>query len=159
MFDDTWEWRGTTWHRLQPAESPPGRSSFGMATDLAGRRIVLFGGAPAPGGEAGDTWTWNGFTWTRERPASSPTPRTGGAMAFHRRLGRVVLFGGGNDENLVYADTWTWDGATWTRLDPATRPLGRTHPGAVAARDRVLLFGGIRSFTDYLDDTWLLLGG
>jgi hypothetical protein len=126
-----------------------------MAYDAANEEVVLFGGAPGPGGEADDTWVWTGTTWVDRSPASHPAQRTGPAMAFDEHLGAVVLFGGGNDENIDYDDTWTWNGTSWSRLPTTRSPRPRTHMASDAVNGRLLIFGGVRALLVYLYDTWV----
>jgi len=61
----TWTWTGTTWTRLHPATSPPGRAAGAMTYNSATRQIVMFGGVTNPGLATypTPTWTWNGSTW------------------------------------------------------------------------------------------------
>src|SRR5215471_2649397 len=55
-FADTWEWDGTMWARRASANTPPSRSAFALAYDLARGRTVLFGGLVSTTVELGDTW-------------------------------------------------------------------------------------------------------
>jgi hypothetical protein len=44
VFNDLWEWNGTTWLARSPASPPPTRDRHAMAYDAARGRMVLFGG-------------------------------------------------------------------------------------------------------------------
>ena len=45
LFRDTWEWNGTSWGELDPADTRPSRrSTHAMAYDSVRERVVLFGG-------------------------------------------------------------------------------------------------------------------
>src|SRR5262249_27217895 len=65
VFNDTWEWDGTTWMPRSPSPSPAARQGHALAYDEARRRTVLFGGddgASFPVGTPtyfGDTWEWD----------------------------------------------------------------------------------------------------
>jgi hypothetical protein len=61
IFNDTWEFDGTSWRETGARLSPP-RSAFGMAFDLQRGRIVLFGGRTASLELRDDTWEY-GASW------------------------------------------------------------------------------------------------
>jgi hypothetical protein len=110
---------------LQPTK-PLGRSSAGLAYDIARDRVVLFGGFASFGNPPrtaylNDTWTWDGSNWTRQRPAISPPRAEGVAMAYDEARQYVVLIGGANDHGFVN-QTWIWDGTNWAQQHPATSP-------------------------------------
>jgi hypothetical protein len=130
-----------------------------MSYDPRNRQMVLFGGAPGPGGVGHDTWVWTGTTWIEKRPPLHPDDRTGAAMAYDSNLKRVILFGGGDDESIDYADTWTWNGERWALFDARRSPATRTHMAVAAVRGRPMIFGGVRLLAVYLDDTWVLRSG
>jgi hypothetical protein len=74
---DTWEWDGTNWTEVTPANSPSARG-FAQMGSLRGTP-VLFGGADTQGNVLGDTWTWTGTTWTPV-PAAMPTMDSSGSI-------------------------------------------------------------------------------
>jgi hypothetical protein len=119
---DTWTWVPGRWRRRHPAGSPSPRFGSVMASDLARRTVVLFGGQRrAPAGETlGETWTWNGSSWTRQDPPTSPPP---GALArgleFDGRSATSVLVVERDTPGATRFETWTWDGSSWA-----------SHPGA-----------------------------
>lgn len=92
-------------------------------------------------------------TWTKTNESLGPS--AGHNMVFERdATGRLILFGGAVDEGLA-ADTWVWDGE-WRELDPPSSPPGRSN-GTVAydaAREELLLFGGLGTGARELGDTW-----
>ncbi len=57
LLNDTWEWDGKNWTKMNPKTSPPARYSHSMEYDAARNRTVLFGGA-SRGGFLGDTWEY-----------------------------------------------------------------------------------------------------
>jgi N-acetylneuraminic acid mutarotase len=170
-FDENWEWDGTTWTRLKPPSSPPGRTHAAMAT--LGNKVVLFGGQGVTGELLNDTWTWDGTTWTRLDPASPPPPRTAHAMA---TLGnKVILFGGrpvdygdatgagpaAGEAGIparghLFDDTWEWDGTNWTQLVPPSSPDARQGHAMATLGNTVILFGGTAEdgATGPLGDPW-----
>jgi uncharacterized repeat protein (TIGR01451 family) len=68
-------WNGSTWTKLSPPVSPPGRrfGTQGMVYDAATHSVVLFGGVSITSAIVafGDTWVWHGTTrtWTRQFPS------------------------------------------------------------------------------------------
>ncbi|MBX3462717.1 MAG: hypothetical protein KF830_06075 [Planctomycetes bacterium] len=94
------------------------------------------------------------------QPVTGPA-RGVAAAAFDRHTGFGVLFGGGvagtfaGSAGPTYGDTWIWDGQ-WSLVAPTTAPPSRKgHMMAFdEARGRVVLFGGWRSPTGMLNDTW-----
>jgi hypothetical protein len=124
--NSTWVWNGTTWAQLDDSgdpgctttctNSPPNKTTFGMAYDPASRAIVIFGS-----NGYNDTWAWNGTTWTQVADGGSPGCTTacphsppgsyGTQMAYDDATGQMVDFGGGADYTnsppaLNFNDTW-----------------------------------------------------
>jgi len=153
---DTWTWTGTTWARLHPATSPPGREFGDLVYDAATKTVVLFAGWH--GSYLDDTWSWNGTTWTHLRPATSPSGRDSDAFVYDPATGTAIMFGGFRGTGYVPGDTWSWNGTTWTQLNPPTSPGTDVFAwqGAYdAASHQLLLFGGDRGKTKpSLDGTW-----
>jgi hypothetical protein len=148
------------WERATPAESPAPRDRHAMAYDGTRGRMVVFGGADAPGGTInllGDAWEWDGTGWAYAGSPTVPPRRYLHAMAEHGDRSRVVLFGGWNVTSEDLDDTWEWDGTDWTDATPASGspPRRRIHAMAYdGARARVVLFGGMSTVGTRLEDTW-----
>jgi hypothetical protein len=175
FFNDTWQWTGTNWTKLQSDSFSPGanqpaqRAGSVMAYDNARQRTVLFGGSGWTG-FLNDTWEWNGTTWTRMQADtatpgdSQPSRRTGAVLAYDSVRGRTVLFGGTADGVNTLNDTWEWNGTSWTlkQADTAApgvnQPTRRVRPGFAfdSVLQRTMLFGGYTSTGGggYLNDTW-----
>jgi hypothetical protein len=117
--DDTWEWDGKDWQKMNPEHAPPPRAGPVMAYDEKLGVIVLFGGEDISGVYMlNDTWIWDGKDWTQAFSTDAPSPRRGAQMFFDHQTGKIVLAGGFSltydDKQLVqYADTWEWDGKNW----------------------------------------------
>lgn len=145
IFDDTWEWDGTTWTAVSTS-GPPARFDAKMAYDAARQRVVLFGGQDG-NDFLGDTWLWDGTSWTAA-PGSGPPCRSYHAMTYDAGRERVVVFGGASPcVNFPFItdqqDTWEWDGSAWTQVassGPGARRFGvMTYDGV---RQRSVLYGG-----------------
>jgi hypothetical protein len=137
---DTWEWTGTRWIQIFPAQSPPARSGSGMAYDSARRQVILFGGLQGRDDFFADTWAYRDRTWVGISPPSSPPPRTFPAMAYDPLRDRVVLHGGADGSGPL-GDTWEFDGTTWTQRAESGPALSGASLVYDAARNRILLLG------------------
>ena len=112
FLNDTWEWDGSTWTRVFPANSPGPRQTE-LAYDSVRMCTVSFGGWNGAAQRLSDTWTWDGTNWTQRSPTNVPTGRQGALMANDPIRGRVVMHGGGTN-TIRLTDTWEWDGSNWT---------------------------------------------
>ncbi len=160
---DTWEWAGISWIKRSPKASPKARELHAMATDSLRGRVVVFGGADrlsSTGSQLAllsDTWEWDGSNWIQTTPRTSPTRRSAHAMAVAG--GVMILFGGaGTWLSGPLQDTWEYDGKakTWTEKKPTTKPAARFWHAMTydSARSRIVMFGGAKSKTSFLGDTW-----
>jgi hypothetical protein len=157
LLNDTWTWDGSSWTRMNPPTSPPGRFAGTLAPSPDGR-LILFGGLTRTS-KLDDTWAWDGATWTKLEPAHHPSGRGWAAMAYNASAHRTVLYGGAFTGTLPMeqpADAWAWDGTDWTER-PGPTP-GTRRAGGVAydtARGEMVIFGGLRDSDHYLGDTWV----
>ena len=144
-----------------PGSGIPGHSGLARP-DSAGsgqssHRAAQAGASSPPAGPS--------FQWTDISTAHMPGPRLDGGLVFDSADGYVLLFGGENDGTIpavYYNDTWTFSGGHWTNVtNPQDAPSKRT--GFVLADDpadhEVVLFGGLSSTGQVLDDTWTYHGG
>jgi hypothetical protein len=166
LFQDAWEWDGTSWQGAAPYPVNPGaRYGHAVAYDSGRSRVVAFGGGSSVGYPPTtywqDTWEWDGVSWRNVTPATpSPSARFLHAMAYDPNRKRVVLFGGGtivNGTATYLQDTWEWDGATWTAMPAVGAPPSARYGHAMTydvTNKVILLFGGYSDATRYLSDTW-----
>jgi hypothetical protein len=54
--DETWQWDGQVWTKLDTPEGPGRRAQHAMAYDSARNAVVLFGGMDRTGKNLNDTW-------------------------------------------------------------------------------------------------------
>lgn len=83
-------------------------------------------------------------------------------MAFDRERGVTVLFGGMKLNGSLLSDTWEYDGRRnrWTQMSPLESP-GPRHSVTlvyVTARGKVLGFGGAKSDSNEVSETWVYDG-
>lgn len=138
-LDDTWEWDGADWTRLQPRQSPPLRYGHAMATDWARGEVVVHGGRNSK--DLRDTWVWNGADWEARAPVRRPPGSRSCHGAYSTLRGRVVMVGDG------LSTTWEWDGRRWWEVETA---LPSTVSGTLAGGFQwgdVVSFGGVSSAT------------
>jgi hypothetical protein len=160
-LNDLWEWNGTTWTEVTPANAGPVARSGAMAAYDSGRRqMVLFGGNLS-GGLLNDLWYWDGSRWAERPPAvATPSPRISAALAYDSTRKETVLFGGRNTGGTppLLGDTWEWDGNLWAQasLSGATPPARSAHGLAFDSnRGVTVLFGGCCDDSDNpFGDTW-----
>jgi hypothetical protein len=143
LLADTWTWDGHRWSRQPPAAilGPAARRTPGMAADLTGGGVLLFGGAGAEGA-LGDTWRWDGRLWKRLRPRTSPPPSAAPLMAADPSQRGTLLVVPATAASAP-AGTWSWDGSDWTRRPTAVAPPSCPSAMTVDPADgRVLLVTG-----------------
>jgi uncharacterized protein (TIGR03437 family) len=102
--------------------------------------------------------------WTEVFSTINPPARESHAMAYDSATGQVIMFGGyGGKGQANLGDTWTWDTVLNWRQNTflATKPSARAlHAMAYdSVRGQVVLFGGVDSNGDILNDTWVYSGG
>jgi len=120
-LSDTWTFDGRRWTQRHPAASPGPRWGAVMAFDVAGGRLLLFGGTTQSAGVPrvlGDTWSWDGSRWS---PLDAPNLANAEA---------VGMAGGARGQPLVLVtrepsgpgtfQTWTWSGTAWHLEHPAS---------------------------------------
>ena len=127
-----------------------------MTADTATGSLVLFGGG-GYNDPLADSWTWSGTNWIQLNPATSPSARDYPSLAYDALTASVILFGGNcGAPNCNLGDTWSWNGSNWTQLNPALSPTARFSAGMAAdgINGAAVLFGGMVTFTSFLNDTW-----
>ena len=106
-FNDTWEYDGTTWTRVQDTGPAP-RSSFGFA--YSGSVMLLFGGRDGSN-VFRDTWQYDGSNWT-QRQDIGPAGRAPAGSAYDGLRKRFVIFGGSPGGSGAFGDTCFATGRT-----------------------------------------------
>lgn len=119
--------------------------------DSTRSRFVLFGGFTSQ--NTRETWEFGQGEWVLAA-TNGPSARRSNGLVFDARRGRVLLFGG--FDTVPRNDLWAWDGGVWTQLFPTGTPPEVRDAMAAAydeARDRVVIFGGVRP-NHFYGDTW-----
>jgi hypothetical protein len=92
--DETWEWDGTSWTRIDYEQRPSARYGVGMAYDSARRELVLHGGAGVGGAlPPAEVWRLGAGGWSVEGSLGTLS-RAGPSLAYDSVRRRMVLYGG-----------------------------------------------------------------
>lgn len=140
------------WRPILPASTPLVTDS-GVAFDGNANLLLSFGGYDTNGFETDAMSAWNGALWTTLQPAVRPSARVAPAMAADRARNRVVLYGG-TQSWAPLADTWEFDGVAWTQLASSGPSARHTSIAYDAARQRVVMAGGVAANGQLLDETF-----
>ncbi|MCW5558972.1 MAG: hypothetical protein KIT22_14220, partial [Verrucomicrobiae bacterium] len=171
-FNDTWEYDGVTWTKMDVGATVPSARSFhSMAYDPVQKVIIMRGGFAGGCCGLGDTWAYKHEAgkapfWTRVKGQSQDNGLVGSAMVFNFRRGRIMdhggirtLFAGGGFGDDSNPHSSEWDGSTWNIFAEGPGAWGL----AMAVdpyRQMVLAFGGYDGSSDksprLLPDTWIL---
>lgn len=114
-LNDTWEYDGVSWTKVETLISPSPRSGHAMAYDEKRGLVVLFGGSLEGSSSLNDTWEYDGVSWQlRIDLSNSPAKRVDATMSYDPRTETILLFGGYS--GFLTNDLWGYDGLTWTKI-------------------------------------------
>lgn len=149
VFNETWEFDGTSWQQVTTQHTPPARFWHGLAYDAARNVMVMFGGFNDEV-RFNDTWEYDGQDWHQVNTQHAPEPRFGFGMTYDSCRHRVVLFSGSE-----MGGTWEYDGEDWQEIATDASPDVRTLTALVFDPHRccAVLFGGAKSGVGK-NDTW-----
>jgi acetyl esterase/lipase len=131
LSTQTWEWTGSAWQQLFPAQVPQAREFASMATTPSG--LVMYGGLNGVSHGTGhnvtdvdtlegDTWVWSNGQWAKQTPGASPPVLYDAAAASGPTGSQAILVGGLSTGQDAYSpNTYLWTGSTWTAGPPLTR--------------------------------------
>ncbi|MBN1484674.1 MAG: hypothetical protein JXA37_08125 [Chloroflexia bacterium] len=157
--DETSEYDGEDWRRLQPRQAPSKRVGHSMAYDEHDQVTLLFGGyGHDEQSVLGDTWQYDGRNWQKLDLAPQPPPRAEAAMAYDPERQVVVLFGGYGQDGRLLDDTWEYDGHSWRRVATPQSAAARAGHAMVYEQTQkaLLLYGGRSEIVGQSwGDTWL----
>ena len=154
-LDDTWEWNGEAWSKLQ-VNGPEPRWGHKMVYDENCEAILLFGGTNGTK-YFDDTWIWEGnlASWKKVNTQNNPSARSSFGLAFDCLNQNTLLFGGKASNTEPLNDLWKWDGENWIQLAIHTPLAPRFDSELVydVKRNKLILTGGYNG-KEYLQDTW-----
>jgi cysteine-rich repeat protein len=164
-LDDTWEYDGDRWVRVDTLHRPTPQSAPGMASD--GAQLLLFPGQTSPLGDPPTLWSYDGADWTpRTRAAGPPLDGLSANLAFDSLREVLVLVFGAEASHLdpsAEVAIWEWSEDVWTPVSAANAPAARTFYGIAfdEVTGWVLVHGGVRlDSTDasFSSETWAFDG-
>jgi len=169
-LNETWalELDDLTWNKLNTTGPlPQARWGHGAIYDPSEHRMIIFGGKTVENEKIrcfNDLWEldlgsleWRQIRWYEP----TPLPRAAMAMVFDYPNSRMIIFGGEEADFTSLNDLWEYNLTynKWNPLSPAgSAPVERSWmTGSFdPINDRMLLYGGNRSFEQMLNDTWEL---
>ncbi|MBW3023150.1 hypothetical protein KY308_03535 [Candidatus Woesearchaeota archaeon] len=159
--NDTWEYDGAQWTKINTANAPSIRFGHMMVYDSRRNQTVLFGGQNLST-SMNDTWEYNGTNWNKIATGESPKKISIGAMEYDSIRNVTVLFGGSSGA-IPINETWEYNGTSWKNMNETITTVPHQRQGHDMVfdfnRGKMVMFGGItRNYTDdnwyYLNDTW-----
>lgn len=163
---DTWSFDGAsqTWTDLAPAMGPGPRSAFALASDGAGR-LVMVGGSTDSVTFVDETWIYAAAanTWTMGAGAGLGT-QFNNAAAWLAGDGFVAFSGKLVFDGNPVPGTWGYSAGAdaWTDLAPATEPAPRfSHRMVSVGGNKAIMFGGLLVNADLASataETWEYVG-
>ncbi len=161
---DTCFYDGSDWQCYDPDPYyPPQLFDHAMAFNPENQTTLLYGGSGDSSWPIStETFEWDGNSWTSYELFVTPGLVWKHRLAYMDVLDGIVLYGGSPDHYAhFYLQMWLYRDHTWTQLHPATTPGCRQSFGMVydTWRDRLVLFGGITEYDEWLsstvtDETW-----
>jgi hypothetical protein len=163
---DTWSFDGVsqTWTDLAPAMGPGPRSAFALASDGAGR-LVMVGGSTDSTTFVDETWTYAAAanTWTMGAAAGLGT-QFNNAAAWLAGDGFVVFSGKLDCCSNPVPGTWLYSAGAdaWSDLAPPAEPAPRlSHRMVSVGGNTAIMFGGLLVNADLASataETWEYVG-
>lgn len=152
------------WSLLTPAAGPAGRQDHSAIHDLAGQRMIIFGGDDGGvGGDAfaNDSWALSlgaSPAWSLLTPAGPPSRRSAHTAIYDAANLRMVLFSGNLETPPLLPDLHAL-GTVWSALAPTgAPPAARFGHSAIydGTNRRMVVFGGDDGTGTLLADLWTL---
>lgn len=144
LLNDTWEYDGSAWRRIQPPLSPSARAKHAMAYYPGRETTILLGGMTENEDFTNDVWEFNGQTWHQLETPSNLSPRSWPSIVHEDSSQTILLFGGSGQLGQKW-DTWQFDGIVWRELniEPPVTGAGATTPqmGYDSVRNVAVLLG------------------
>ncbi len=155
MFDDTWEYDGTSWTEVSPSPAPTPRTFASMGYDPVRQRVVLFGGTDSALSAKNDTWEYDGSTWVQVTTSSSPPAGSGASLIYDPNRERMVLFPS-SFAPVPNPPVWEYDGMDWTEISVPNHPSSRLmyRVSYDSWRRQFLLFSGNQQLSDLWTFAW-----
>jgi len=105
-YEDTWEWDGVRWKKMNPDNNPGKLEEPAGTYDSTREKVILFGGNGL-NGDSDDLWEYDGENWQKMKYVLyTPGKRAFTAIVYHPLEEKIVLFGGRKTSGPFANDTW-----------------------------------------------------
>ena len=156
-YDDTWEWNGKSWTKIETPVNCGMRYSAKMIYDPVRSACILFGGENEKGDQLNDTWAYKGKEW-KKIFTDGPSARFPGAMVYFPVNKKIYLYGGHAPRSTTgrnTGDTWELGEVGWKEIKSSTSPGIRAETEIIFnSKARSLwLIGGVDS-KKFLEEIW-----
>jgi len=160
LLDDTWEWKGGDWRKLDTGSAPPARNYADMAYDRVRDRVVLFGGYRyAADGRTietlYDTWEFDGSTWSEVQGTANGPKVDKPILAYDIARNATILLGiDAEFKTLMYR--WDAEGKSWQKLTPDPLPpcANESTLAYQTHNETLVLTGGLCAGSLLTDEVW-----
>jgi len=165
--NNTWEWKGREWVKLNTKDAPSPRSYHVLVKDPIKGYLWIMGGSGPKGWfdsmeYLDDMWKFTMNGWMKSA-ARLPIGLIGFSVVSDIDTRRLILFGGANESGWpvrgkAYQGTWEWNGKEWvkSRVEKNPPPLYSHAMSYDPPRKRIVLFGGLTPDRALAADTWEL---
>ena len=147
---DTWEFDGATWQQRVPTTQLNWNRPTRLVYAPQRSQILAVSGEDVNGGTPMRIHAWTGSNWALVNSTGPLSRAQNFAVAWDSQRGVLVMFG-----SAFGAETWEWNGTSWAqRGTGGPVPRGEHRMTYDAARQVVVLYGGISLQNQQLNDTW-----
>lgn len=138
-LNDTWEYDGNSWKRIETPTAPPRRIGHAMVYDTDRNVTILFGGTTDDDEYTNDMWEYDGKNWKQIDALSKPSARYNAAMIYDPEKQSMILFGGDGYGGQLW-DTWEFNEGEWKEINipPPLSGAGATYPQMVYDAQRAV---------------------
>jgi hypothetical protein len=137
LTDETWEWDGTTWTKINTTSTDPDRV-FGqaLAFDESRGLAMVYGGTQAFASPRSATWVYGSTLWLLLTDTSTPSPRSQFVLKGDPNNNTLWLFGGFDDGTNYIADFWKYQNGQWQQVTSTGGPASCITPTGAYDTDR-----------------------
>lgn len=156
MFNDTWEYDGYDWEKINTTNAPSKRESHAMVYDPILKKTLLFGGKSDDSDP--NIWQYDGTNWSifmKSNTSNTPKVRYGHSMAYCKEYNGILMYGGMNGD-YIYDETWLLRNNTWMNMQPSITPQSEIKGSMVwnTKDKRFYYFGGKSLKGEYSNQIW-----
>ncbi len=137
VTDETWEWDGTTWTKVDTTGTDPDRV-FGqaLAYDQSRNLAMVYGGTVAFASPRSATWLFGSNLWIQYTDSTTPSPRSLFVLTADPVNNMLWLLGGLDDTDTYLADFWKYQNGQWQPVVSTNPPASCITPTGAYDTDR-----------------------